>query len=149
MYGLLNFFGVVVISVGDSKRDWQALERKISKGIGLEKAAEDAGIPLEEVYARISNGLKQVDTLNWQLRLVAQRSLEKSLDKLTELAEGEYRLGKHLESTDLLAAQSLAKIAIESLKLATRGQAPRPPGGEGSPDLFDKRDDPFDLRKGT
>ena len=104
--------------------------------MSLEDAARQTGIPLEEIYTYVNERLGKFDTLNWQLRLIGQRSLEKSLDKLTKLAAGDIRLGKDLESTDLLAAKELARIAMEAIKLSQRGAAPR----ETDPtpgDLFD------------
>lgn len=138
----------MTISVEGPKRDWQALERKISEGISLEQAAVDAGIPVEEVYARVTEGLKRTDDLNWQLRIIGQGSLKTSLAKLTKLANGGERMGKDLESTDLLAAKELARLGMQAIKLSMAGQAPRE-GGNGQKDLFDRREDPFDLKKIT
>lgn len=110
----------------------------------VEDAARASGIPVEEIYARITEGLGQVDTLNYQLRLIGQAGLKNSLTKLTELASGDARMGK-FESTDLLAATALAKIAMEAIKLSQTGKAPRE--ADKTPgDLFDaKADSPWQL----
>lgn len=111
----------------------------------MDEAARQAGIPIEEVYQRVTERSGQVDTLNWQLRLIAQSSLEKSLTKLTQLASGEARVGKDFESTDMLAAQALAKLAIDAIKLVKLGAAKTEAKGEKD-DLFDAMG-PWKLRK--
>ena len=78
----------------------------------------------------------QVDTLNYELRLISQKALKNSLTKLTELAAGEAREGKDFESTDLQAATVLAKIAMDAIRICKVGAASR--SGDSSPqDLFD------------
>ncbi len=132
------------ISLKGPKRDWQSLERKISKGMSVDAAARAAGIPVEEIYTYISEKLGTVDTLNWQLRLIGQAGLKNSLTKLTELAKGDARMGK-FESTDLIAATALAKVAMEAIKLSQTGKAPRD-DDKTPPDLFDgKADSPWKL----
>lgn len=131
------------ISLKPRKRDWQSLERKIAAGSSLEDAARQAGIPLEEVYQRVKDLGKEVDTLNYELRIMAQGSIEQALTKLKKLARGNARLGQHFESTDLLAARELAKFGIEALKLAKTGKAQGATAGEK--DLFDEMD-PWRLK---
>ena len=115
--------------------------------MSLEDAARQAGIPLEEIYEYINARLGKVDTINWQLRLIGQRGLEKSLTKLTELAAGDSRIGQFFESTDLLAARELARISMEAIKLSQKGAAPRSDSENGKPDLFDSAADPWDVNK--
>lgn len=141
--------GLDTISVPGPKRDWQALERKISSGKTVEKAASEAGIPLEEVFAYINNRLDKVDTINFQLRLISQKALKKSLDALEEIVdEG----GRHYgvgggDATDLKAAQTLAKIALDSLKISQKGEAPRKPEDKPPSDIFDLRPNPWVLNE--
>lgn len=113
----------------------------------IEEAARQTGIPLEEVFTYVTERLGKVDTINWELRRAGQKTLQKSLRKLGKLASGEERVGKHFESTDLLAAQAMARLAIEAIKLSMRGAAPRDGERGGQPDLFDATQNPWDLKK--
>jgi hypothetical protein len=106
---------------------------------------------MEEVLAHVEGKMDALNTTNWQLRLMAQDALETGLKKLKELANDEARIGQHFESTDLKAAQSLAKFALEAIKLTkidgVRGK------GNGQADLFDTAEStgpmgPWDLKKG-
>ncbi len=72
--------------------------------------------------------------------------MRKALTRLTELAEQGAREGKDFESTDLIAAQALAKLAIESLKLSKTGSLKDAGDGEQK-DLFDLSQDPWKLKK--
>ena len=126
------------MSVEPPKRNWQSLERKISQGTSIEEAAVEAGIPLEEVFDYVSGRLKAADTLDWQLRLVAGRALETSMTKLMELAEGEERFGQNFESTDLLAAKELARIALAAMKLTKASAAKQKSDTSPDDDIFDR-----------
>lgn len=134
------------ISVSEKKRDWEGLRRKISRGVPLEEASVQLGIPLEEVFSHVSEKLSEIDTLNFELRLVGQGNLKKALTKLRKLASENVREGKDFESTDFMAAQALGKLAIEALKLSKSGKGARDAGG-GQPDLFDVAEDPWALKK--
>lgn len=112
----------------------------------IEEAARQAGIPLEEVFAYVTARLGKVDTINWQLRLIGQESLEKSLKKLQKLANGGARIGLNFESTDLEAAKALAKIAMEAIKLSMKGGAGRDADTAAQKDLFEAAN-PWDLKK--
>jgi hypothetical protein len=121
------------------------------------------GIPIDEVYAHINNGLDRVSAANWQLHQMAQAALKKSLKKLSKLASGEQRASKsstmemgplgpeRIEETytsdDLEAAKALAKFAIDALKLARTGAGAKKT--DGQPDLFDEpaAENPWDLKK--
>ncbi len=110
----------------------------------MDEAARRAGIPIEEVYQRVKDLSGQVDTLNYELRLISQKALKNSLTKLTELAAGDAREGKDFESTDLQAATVLAKIAMDAIRICRNGAAPR--DGDKTPqDLFDATD-PWKLK---
>ncbi len=136
---------MILISVRVPKRNWQLLDRKIARGISLDEAAVQSGIPMEEVLARVSKNMAEVDSLNFQLRLVGQDALKNALTKLTALAGGLAREGKDFESTDLEAAKALAKFGIDALKLSKSGGARRDDDGER--DLFDAAADPWKLKK--
>lgn len=114
----------------------------------MEQAARESGIPLEEVFAYINSRLATVDTVNFQLRLVSQRALEKSMKAFEDLIEEGVRYGGEgsMESVDLKAAQALAKIAMDGIKTAQKGEAPRnKPGDDPGRDLFDIPENPWDL----
>lgn len=129
---------VITISVSARKRNWQLLDRKIARGISIEEAAIQCGIPMEEVFAHVSELAAQVDTLNFELRRVGQGAIKNALDKLTKLASGDPREGKDFESTDLEAAKALAKFGIDALRLSRAGGVAKEGGGDsGEQDLFD------------
>jgi hypothetical protein len=151
---------VVSISVDGPKREWQSLQKKISRGTPLEEAAAECGIPLEEVFQYITDRSAKVDTMNFELRMFAQGAVKNAMAKLSKLAEGEQRVrsqtdfddeGKPVHSKtmgpdDLEAAKTLARFALDALKLARVGGAPRSDSPE---DLFDKSadDNPWALKK--
>lgn len=148
------------ISVSGKRRDWEGLQRKISKGVGLEEAARQSGIPIEEVYQYITDRSSKVDTMNFELRMFAQGAVKNAMAKLQALSQGEQRVrnqtdfddeGKPTHSKsfgpdDLEAAKTLARFALDALKIAKIGAAPR--DGEGADDLFDKAQssNPWKLR---
>lgn len=129
------------------------MKRKISRGISVEDAAAQTGIPVDEVFEYVFNGMKEVDTLNFQLRLIGQGAIKNALTKLSELAAGSERLASETNgpssvsfaSVDLEAAKALAKFGIDALKLARAGNAPR--DDEIKKDLFDPTQDPWKLKK--
>ena len=120
------------------------------------------GIPLDEVFNYVSGKMKQVDTLNFELRLAGQGALKRALTKLSKLAAGGQRAAESKEiglgpngpkgtiekfvSDDLEAAKALAKFGIDALKLAKAGLAPKSDDPKSQPDLFDSSD-PWKLKK--
>lgn len=115
----------------------------------MERAAVEAGIPLDEVLAHISEELAKVDPVNMSLRLMGQKALKNGLTKLTKLASGQERIGKNFESTDLLAARELVRASLVAIKMSQTGNAPRD-AGPSQRDLFDTAAaDPWDLEKVT
>jgi hypothetical protein len=113
------------------KRDYQALDRKLGKGMPLEEAAISVGIPLEEAQEYAGKRLRNVDARGYQLVAVASEALRAAMAKLTQVAEEGPRYaeteyndeGKPIRSrtphhTDVDAAKALAKIATDTLKLA-------------------------------
>jgi hypothetical protein len=105
--------------------------------------------------------MAEVDTLNFELRIVGQSAIKKALTKLRKIAGGDQRVSsvsvsegggkatksKTMAADDLEAAKALAKFGIDALKLARTG-VPRDPGA-GKKDLFDDAEtaNPWDLRK--
>lgn len=135
-----------LISVSGKTELWELLNRKISRGIPLEEAAVQLGIPIDEVFTYISGKLSEIDTLDFELRLVGQRAIKNALTKLTSLAKGDAREGKDFESTDLEAAKALAKLGVDALKMARTSKAKKT-GSDGQPDLFDSSQDQWQLKK--
>lgn len=148
------------ISVSGKNRNWECLNRKISKGINLETAAEQAGIPLEEVFSYISGKLEEIDTFNFELKLIGKNAIKRGLTKLSKLAADGQRTrgttdyddeGKPVRSVtfgpdDLEAAKALAKLGIDALKLSRAKVAEDKKGAEQG-DLFDAASDPWKLKK--
>jgi hypothetical protein len=104
--------------VNERKRDWLALDRKLGLGCPFDVAANLSGIPLEEAQEYANSRLKNTDETTYQLRLVGQAALGTAIEQLTKLAKGGERRGQHRRDTDLHAAQALAKLAIDSIKLS-------------------------------
>lgn len=147
------------ISLPVTSENWQRLLRKISRGISLENAAIQCGIPVEEVFSFVSSKLSEIDTLNFELRLVGQNAIKRSLTKLSKLAAGDQRArdtveygddGKPIRSTsfgpdDLEAAKALAKFGMDALKLSKSRSLEDKKTGEQQ-DLFDRATDPWKLK---
>lgn len=104
------------------------------------------GIPLSECKDYISVKYAELDTLNFELRKWAQTGLKTALTKLTKLANGDGRCAKDFESTDLKAAEALAKISMDALKLSASGQGVKSPQ-DAAKDLFDTANNPWKLNK--
>jgi hypothetical protein len=149
------------ISLSDAEKKVQRLNRKISRGIPLDEAAVQLGIPIEEVFSHVSAKLSEIDTLNFELRLAGQGAIKKALRKLSKLASGDQRVSgtlflgadgksresQNLVSDDLEAAKALAKFGIDALKLARSGKIARDTGDAADEDLFDRSTNPWDLKK--
>lgn len=147
------------ISVDAPPRDWQGLQRKISLGASLQDAAEVSGIPLDEAIAYATKKLENRELVSFELKLIAEQSLAVALKTLVEIAQGGQRTSSesigpgmmsHQNSDDLEAAKTLAKVAIDALKL---GFGPRKEinvkAGKGSliqMDLWDSPG-PWQLKK--
>lgn len=127
------------ISLSGKNKDFQALEKKLSKGIPLDEAAAQSGLTLDECYDYIKGRSEHLDTLNYELRKAGQKAIEKALDKLTKLSAGEARyamMGETCHSVDLEAAKTLAKFGLEALKLSKSAKTAGTTD-QGQPDLFD------------
>jgi hypothetical protein len=115
----------------EPKRDWQALDRKLSAGLSLEEAAHLSGIPLEEAQRYVDKRLQNGDLETMQMRVVGRQALAKAVQHLTRIAddgprysETEYSAeGKPVRSrtpisSDVEAARMLAKLATDMMKLS-------------------------------
>ena len=128
----------------------------------LGEAAEEAGIPIDEVYTYVTERYTKVNTLNFELALFAQGAIKNAMAKLIALSAGDQRIrnqtdfddegkpthSKTLGPDDLEAAKTLARFAMEALKVAKSGAAK--PDGESPDDLFDKKkaaENPWALKK--
>lgn len=122
---------------------------KISEGFSIHEAAEQLGIGLDEAVKIATETLEKRDLVSFELKLIAEKSLQVSLKKLMDIAEGDQRISSQsvgkLESTsynsdDLEAAKALAKLAIDALKLGFAPPKVTVKTGKGSNvqmDLFD------------
>lgn len=111
---------------------------------------------MEEVFTYVSERMADVDTLNFQLRLVGQGALKSALKKLHALAQGQDRLSSHssgdtsesFASVDLEAAKALAKFGIDALKMAKSGLPEKDDDSNVRKDLFElAAPDPWKLKK--
>ncbi len=103
-------------------------------------------MPLDEVLSYVSEKMEEVDTFNLEMRRAGQKALKKALTRLSYLCSGGPREGKDFESTDLMAATALARLSIDTLKLARAGVIKK---DASSPDLFDAAAsaNPWNLKK--
>lgn len=137
------------------------MEKKISKGVRLEEAAEETGIPIEEVFQYVTDKANKVDSLNYELRLFAHGAVKNAMAKLAALAgegqrirgtthyddEGKPTSSQTFGPDDLEAAKTLARFALDAFKLAKVSAVD---SGSGDDDLFDKArkaKDPWQLKK--
>lgn len=99
----------------------------------LDQAATLVGIPVEEAseYARKRLEGGELDAVS--LHLSAHDALQTGLEVLKKIAKGEgQRLPANAKRSDLEAAQTLVKFALEAKKiLRSGGVGPQQPGQRG------------------
>lgn len=92
----------------------------------MQEASEQLGIPVEEAIKIATDRLEKRDLVSFELKLVAEKSLQVALEKLITIAQGDQRISSEsngpgtltsYNSDDLDAAKALAKLAIDALKL--------------------------------
>jgi hypothetical protein len=118
------------------KRDWQSLGKKLRRGMPLEDAAIQAGIPIEEAREWAKQEVMQHETDCVTLHRTSLSMLEVGFRKLEQIANDGPRHAA-ANNADLDAAKELvrASIAIQRLTGAVPKGGPR--GKEGPRDLFD------------
>lgn len=138
----------------DSSEKWQSLDRKLAAGFSLSDAAVCSGVTLEEAVEYAKTRLKHKEGIALELKLVAEGCLQTSLEILTKIAKAGPRTAvtdvdpesgavskSEPLSTDLDAAKALARLSIDTLKLAVKERIPDAQGeGKkrgGISDLFD------------
>ncbi len=123
----------------------------MSRGIPLKEAAVQCGIPEPELVEYLAKALSKPAEISLELRAMAQRAMENGIKKLEELAKEE-RINSEVSSYanhDLVAAQTLAKLGFEILKLSV-AQNPESRGKTASASIqLDLWDSPgaWDLKK--
>jgi hypothetical protein len=141
----------VAISLADGNRDWEGLARKLSRGLTLERAAELTGIPFEEACEFVEGKLEKVRLAELSLHLQSKRALNVAVKKLKAIAkdgprysEVEYNeQGKPAgsrtpQNTDLVAAQTLLKFALDTQKLVRQTPQKQRGSNQDGDDLFDR-----------
>lgn len=102
-------------------RDWKSFDRKISRGMPLRQAIIAAGIPEAEALEHLSKTNPKPATISFELKLLAERVLKVGMNKLVEIAQAGPRYSDEMTTvvnSDLVAAQTLAKLGIEVLKMS-------------------------------
>jgi hypothetical protein len=124
--------GELPISVGEGKRDWESLAFKVKRGVPLDQAAEEVGIPIDEAQAWAAS---KVDELNLMLQLQAFDAIQTSMKCLAAICNNPLADSGARQR----AASDLAKLAKDMAR-SKGGSGGKGAGGEGGasrPDLFD------------
>lgn len=121
---------------------------KLRRGKSVEDAALEAGIPLEEAHTYLAKTRENVPFDDDSLRLAAAEAMSHGLGKLIEIATAPPRVTKEThfedgamigqaqtESTDLDAAKTLVRFALDARKMI--GAKKGAPIDEALKDLFD------------
>lgn len=128
------------------ERDWQSLESKLSRGLLLEQAVLETGIPLEEAKKWLEERRKNGEFDDSTLRIVAAEALYHGLEKLIKLANADKRISSEsfgesgstsFESVDLQAARTLVKTALDLTKILKSNKKADNEKPSVAPDLFD------------
>lgn len=110
------------------ERDWKALERKLSRGFSLKDAATLCGVPLEEAQQYVTDSTTKQSELSFEVKKISERAFKKAIRHLEKLIDEGPRYAESTNqwggsttpiNTDLIAAQTLAKMAMDSLKVST------------------------------
>lgn len=126
-------------------RDWASLERKIRDGIPLRAAAKACGIPDEELIDLVGKKLLKPSEISFELKCLAEETLSIAVSKLKEIADAGPRMEDEMtkyNNSDLAAAQTLAKIGMDVLKLSVaqnpEAKSARGPVASVQLDLWDQ-----------
>ena len=113
--------GGIIDSVEAPKRDWEGLARKIRNGMPIRQAIISCGIPEAEALEYVLKAMPKPTEISYELKLLAERALEVGVNKLVTIAEEGPRYSGQFETvnnSDLIAAQALAKLGVEVLKMS-------------------------------
>jgi len=108
-------------SLPEPNRDYEGLTRKIRAGVPIREAAKACGIPEDELLQYISNNIQKPAEISYELKRLAEATLIKGIRKLKEIADDGPRMEDEMtkyNNADLVAAQTLAKIGMDILKLS-------------------------------
>lgn len=105
----------------------------------IEEAARASGIPMQEIVERAKEAMRNGEATAWQLKIIAQRSIQKGMETLESITNEGCRTGNGLYNTDLDAAIALTKLGIETMKLYMKYPVIKENAktGEAIRDLFD------------
>lgn len=117
------------IIVGTPKREWQILVRKVERGVTLEDALEQSGIPQEEFEDHIKERMALGTLDDALLQLTASHAIKVGVQKLVEIAgegprysetrrEGDSVTTTTPISTDLDAAKALVAFGLKTKSMA-------------------------------
>ena len=133
------------ISLKEEKRDWEGLERKLSRGKLLEKAAEESGIPLEEAQIWLANRRETHSYDDDSLRILSAKALVSGMNALIRASQekdGRIKgeggtIGSTYEYSDVDAAKALVMAGLKVRSMIGARKEPEKKTGEQD-DLFDR-----------
>jgi hypothetical protein len=89
--------------------------------VPIREAAKACGIPEDELLQYVSENLQKPAEISYELKRLAEATLIKGIKKLKEIADDGPRMEDEMtkyNNADLVAAQTLAKIGMDILKLS-------------------------------
>ena len=138
--------------VEPKKREWQLLLAKIDRGVSLEDALEQTGIPLEEFEAHLQERMKSNAVDDALLHVTAGYAMGLGVKILTEIAQAGPRYAEMERegnstrtttpiSTDLDAAKALVAFGLKARSLTAPPKVAKAAGNDpaqrGPIDLWD------------
>ncbi len=135
--------------VGTTRREWQSLVAKVERGVSLEEALEQTGIPLEDFEAHLAERMKLGAVDDALLHFTALYAIKVGVNTLTKIALDGPRYAESSRdgavtntltpiSSDLEAAKALVAFGIKARGMIAFSTQPNP----GS-----SKDGPNDLKK--
>lgn len=102
--------------------DYRAIKRLVCRGSSLEDASEEVGVDVNAAERFIDDRLsgRKRGAVSFELKSVAEGALKTALNRLTLISEEGPRWSSEIQSpnnSDLDAAKSLARLAMDCLKL--------------------------------
>lgn len=139
----------------ETKRDWKSFEAKLARGLSIQTAAEEAGISDDEVSAYITKRLGTKEGASVELKLIAEKAIQKGLETLIKIAGDGPRFavsdgqggGSTPINSDLDAAKALTRLGIDAIKLSKQSnESKSSASGASSPGTVNVFGDLWDLR---
>ncbi len=144
--------GETAITVAVPRRDWEGLERKLARGMPLDRAAEAMGIPIEEATQWAEDAVDAREPVRGAaghaalLDAIAElRETLKAQDAPLDVDEnGAVRQrGRSASEMRLMAAIALGRMGVQLAKLERTVGAKKKEAAAGQQDLFDREPDPW------